>query len=562
MHRTRIWLLAGFWVVAAALAAGAVGCAPDAPPKVRLADSVVVPQRCGLVFWVDGLDIDHYQRLLAAGKLPNIKHFLVDRGVTVRNAVASLPTITYANNVSLSTGLLPGHHGVVGNKWFDRNELVFQNYALIKTYQQVDGDFSAETIYEALSDEFTATILTPVRRGATRPIDNWASAGIAWHFGYQKTINRLTTLRFELIADLARRKGKWPKFIVAYFVTPDTLGHSHGASSPQYEEMLLDVDAQIGNICRSLNEAGILERTYITLVTDHGVVDTPNHLDVAGRFRLVRDKPMKKAVPTIDRMFGRGLSRRRREAHFNKARAVVVAGGDRRCAIHLRVDDDWATRPTPEQIESFHHAYVDPAGIGTDIEREFSLHLARWPATDLVMVRLGANSVKVRNGAGGVGVIDRVVVDGRKLYRYRVTEGTDPLGYASNDGMREMMDGRHHSGDEWLRASLGTDRPDVVVQLIELNDSPRSGDIVLFARDGWDFNRGNKGGHGGLVRREIIVPWLWAGPGLPAGAEIDAGRTVDLMPTMLDLIGRRDAIGSGLDGRSLAEALKQAKVAK
>ena len=71
MHRTRIWLLAGFWVVAAALAAGAVGCAPDAPPKVQLADSVVVPQRCGLVVWVDGLDIEHYQRLLAAGKLTN-----------------------------------------------------------------------------------------------------------------------------------------------------------------------------------------------------------------------------------------------------------------------------------------------------------------------------------------------------------------------------------------------------------------------------------------------------------------------------------------------------------
>ncbi|MHC4718578.1 MAG: alkaline phosphatase family protein, partial [Planctomycetota bacterium] len=218
-----IWLLPLVWVQT-------VGCRMDVPPEIRLSPRTVIPPR------------PEFGALRAAGKLPNITRYLVDRGVTVCGAVASLPTITFANNVSFHTGLLPGHHGIVGNKWFDRHRLIFQDYGFIRTYQQVDDDFRATTIYEALADEHTATILSPVRRGATRNIDNWMSAGIAWYFGMQKTINRLTTMRFALIADVANRAGRWPAVILAYFVTPDTVGHACGPDSTDCLEMLLDID--------------------------------------------------------------------------------------------------------------------------------------------------------------------------------------------------------------------------------------------------------------------------------------------------------------------------------
>ena len=142
-----------------------------------------------------------------------------------------------------------------------------------------------------------------------------------------------------------------------------------------------------------------------------------------------------------------------------------------------------------------------------------------------------------------------------KLYRYRVTKGTDPLGYTSNPKAAALMDGKHHDADAWLAATLDTPKPDCVVQLIEMNDSPRSGDIVLFAADGWAFGGTEKGGHGGLLAHEIIVPWIWAGPGLPAKSSITAGRTVDLMPTMLHLIGRREAVPPTPRSRRSPDAL-------
>jgi len=532
------------------------GCVPDAPPRVELGDGVVVPEKMGLVLWVDGLDIEKFHELQGAGKLPNITQYLVDRGVTVRGAVSSLPTITYANNVSFHTGLLPGHHGIVGNKWFDRHSLIFQDYGFIKTYQQVDGEFTATTVYEALADDYTASILTPVRRGATRNIDNWATAGVAWFFGYQETVNHLTTVRFGLISDLANRTGRWPRFILAYFVTPDTVGHKYGPGSTRYTEMVLDVDRQVGHICRSLEKAGLLERTYITLISDHGFVETPNHTNVADYF----SRELK--IPTVSSMFGRGLPFERRLAHFAKARAVVVTGGLRRCSIHLRAGEHWWQRPTEKDIDGFVEKYgvrrPSAAGRPTSGRPDLPTLLATLPATELVMVRLGEDRVRVQSKAG-VGVIDRIVRDGAKLYRYRVTSGTDPLGYASVPKAAALMDGEHHDADVWLTATLETPKPDVVPQLAELNDSPRNGDMTLFARDGWAFAGGEKGGHGGLLRHEIIVPWLWAGPELPAKSAITAARTVDLMPTILHLLGRAERIPPRLDGKDLAERLRAAR---
>jgi arylsulfatase A-like enzyme len=540
--------------LAALTAAALAGCVPHAPPEIDLAETTHVPETCAVVFWVDGLGSGTFERMLEAGKLPNIRRYLVDRGVSVEGAVASLPTITYANNVSLHTGMLPGHHDIVGNKWFDRHSLIFRNYNSIETYQQVDADLADRTVYEALANELTASILTPVRRGAGRNIDNWMSAGIAWYFGLQETVNTLTSARFALISEVANVTGRWPRFVLAYFVTPDTMGHAEGVSSGAYERMIVDVDEQIGHVCTSLERAGLLERTVLSLVSDHGFVDTARHFHVAEYFRD------RLGVPTIDKAYSPDAHLEERARHFERARAVVVTGGDRRCNIHLRAGEHWWRRPSPPEIDGFARRFGRDRGGCLAPPRSLVTDLAIQEAVEVAVVRLGEETVDVV-GRLGRGRIDRIRRDGRKLYRYRVLGGTDPLGYASEPEAAALIDGEHHDADAWLEATLDTGKPDCVVQLIELNDSRRTGDITLYAAAGWDFRGVDSGGHGGLLRWEIVVPWVVAGPGLPAGAKLRGARTVDLMPTILELIGRADAIAPGLDGRSIAGRLKTDAIA-
>lgn len=522
------------------------------PPTVALRPDVAVDAPLGLIIWVDGLDGPVLQRLAAQGRLPNIQHYLIDRGVTVRDAVASLPTITYANNVSFHTGLLPGHHQITDNKWFDRSSLVLQAYAHADNYRLVNGDFHAPTMYEYLQGDFTATILNPCYRGATRHIDNWMTAGMAWYFGMHEKINDLTTARLELISSIANRTGRWPKLIFAYYVTPDTIGHCAGPASARCERILCDVDMQIGRMCESLEKAGLLERTYLTLVTDHGFVDTPNEVNLVDFFTR------QLGIVTRGKSYEGDPNFEQRQAMLGANRAIITVGGNRHCAIHLRPGAFWNQRPTAEQIDQFAHTFgqgpaaKNPSGLGE--------LLASLPATEIAVVHQSDQSVRIisRDGAS---LAQRSVVDGHKVYRYSVLRGQDPLGYRDNAQAGPLMDGQFHAGPEWFAATLATGKPDVMVQLIELNDSPRSGDISLYARDGWDFDRhAQAGGHGGLTRHEIIVPWYWAGPGLKAGGSIQGARTVDLMPTMLHLIGRSDRLaGVTLDGQDLSARLLAAE---
>jgi arylsulfatase A-like enzyme len=47
------------------------------------------------------------------------------------------------------------------------------------------------------------------------------------------------------------------------------------------------------------------------------------------------------------------------------------------------------------------------------------------------------------------------------------------------------------------------------------------------------------------------VPMVIAGPGVPSGKRIPAARTVDLVPTILTLLGK--PVPDGLDGQPLVQ---------
>src|SRR6187402_1507854 len=105
-----------------------------------------LPNRPVILFYVDGLRADVLEELAAAGELTRLRERLFDRAVRVRSAVTSVPSVTYANAVSMLTGAWPSTHGVWANASFDRDRLLTRNYEVQR--ERAVGDDSCTTIFE------------------------------------------------------------------------------------------------------------------------------------------------------------------------------------------------------------------------------------------------------------------------------------------------------------------------------------------------------------------------------------------------------------------------------
>lgn len=493
-------------------------------------------------------------RLVADGKLPNIQSRFIAGGVSVEGAVTSMPALTYPNLVSAITGRFPGHHGILGNQWFDRDTLQIQDYLTVPTYQMAGNDFAAPTIHEMLAEQFTVNVQSPARRGMDRSADNWLVTGADWLFGTYTITDARAGSDVAWVAQVANESGHWPVFSFFYFPGVDQIGHEYGSDSRTYVNAVLNADRQVGRVIDAITRARPAGRCYFVLITDHG------HVPLDGDRRV-----------DIVRCLENGLGLRVRHANINhsdvterarelrKYDAIAVKSGDRRLAIHVRGDDGWKSGPSRALIDRILSSDGFHCGHGANKQ---SGRLVDLPAVACAVTK-APNGARVVTRAGEI-LIERIQVDGHS--RYRVARGADVLAKLTNRASSDPAEfdlTQWHASREWLVATVDSAWPDFVPQVVEMFDSPRAGDIVLFAADEWALAPGDDGGHGSCVARDMRIPMFFAGPDLPRGGKIPCGRLVDTLPTILDLLGESDRLSKHppIDGQSLLPELRRAGAA-
>jgi len=532
-----------FWApFGSCLLMAAVGCMSTSPLRIQLADDVVRPEKSVIIISPDGMDSVRFHELLAAGKLPHIKNVFVDGGVGVDYAFDCLPSVTYANYSSLITGRFPGHHDIMGNLWLDRRTLTTYDYRTLHTYRTVNRHLRVPTLYDILGDHFTLNIQCHTRRGVTHTIDNSRTFAWAWILGKYTFADKHVVDSFEEVARVANRVGRWPSVIMTYYPGVDEVGHRYGPDSPQYTAALLNIDRIVGSITRAVERAGLSEHTSYVLVTDHGMppVEPDRHFDLR---RWLRQQRGLKFLNAPLRAGNGADDYPNRFEEIGAYDAFLSIGADRQAMIHLRGKRGWAYLPRPEEVEAF--VVAAPA-------------LHEHPAVDCVLTRAGADRVKVWSPRGSV-IVERQGYAGRARYRLTQRKGA-PLGYGHADALARFVDAGWHSSREWLRETAETSHPDFVPQAVEMFDSPRTGDVVVFAAGGWDFSTTQKGAHGSCLARDMRIPMFFAGPGLPRGAAIQYARLVDLAPTIVGLLGEAHRLERVpfLDGINLADELEAA----
>ncbi len=520
---------------AGAFLASGSGCSIHTRAETAAARVSADPGPSVCVLFFDGLSGVAFETLVESGALPNIKARIVDRGLRVKTAVASVPSETYPNLASLETGLLPGHHGIPANIWLDRRLRVRE------AHTNVLGIFSAtdylapeaRTLFERLPND-TVAVTTPIARGAAVHARNRIAlvasyARNDWSFLDRKTLDDVG----DAYAGAAAT-GRVPPLVWAHFVGTDEVAHVSGLESREFRSTMSAIDEAFGRLLRRLRRRHLDERILFVLVGDHGNRSYGTFVDANELVnRALRANPTEADCSKGDCVLVPAV---RKDKAYDVGETMIAVGAYRGVMIWLP-----ANRP-PEDVPSAFRSPRRkrkpraPAGALLKIPDAslFAATLARASEVRLVVTRGPSSGTVALYGPSGRAEIVREDRDGlESLYLYRVLEGDDPLGYSHSAAARLV--GSAHDPDEWLEATAETEFPDLVVQLPEFFDSPRSPDVFISPQDGYGFTRGYVAGHGSLSRSESVVPLLFAGPGVTPGV-LHAARTVDLAPTLLSYL--------------------------
>jgi hypothetical protein len=268
---------------------------------------------------------------------------------------------------------------------------------------------------------------------------------------------------------------------------------------------LRKVDDVVGELRARLRQRGELDRSLILLVSDHGSSSVHTHLDLADWFRA-------RGIPTLSHPV----------IWQRKPRAAVMVAGNGSAMVYAQPGVARKNRWPLERLRQ-------PETFGGQGDAIASL--LHEPAVALLAAESQIGGIWVGSAKGEA----RLCTRGGEMV-YEPFSG-DPL---------EM--GGYWTGSfrDALEATWNGPFPDAPFQLMDQFRSRRSGDLLVVAREGYDFRARfevpeHKAGHGSLIRAHMQTP-VWSSQPIPEGPL----RTVDVFPAMLSWLGV--AMPPGIDG--------------
>lgn len=472
---------------------------------------------------VDGLRPDVAEAALARGELPALQAMVREGGAA--RGVTVFPSTTSVAYLPFLTGCTPGRCNVPSIRWIERTRYSGKWWSerhLVRSYCGyqagcLDGDVTPgiRTIFELVPESLG--IFTPVAKGLSPERDPskterkfWGALAhyLEWHQPSDDAVSR------HLLRGI---DGPW-RFIFAQFPAVDGYTHQSTPESPRVLQALRKVDRTVAALRERLAARGELEDTLIVLVSDHGASPVREHLDLADWFRAQGVRTM--SHPII----------------WEKAPdAAVMIAGNGSALVYAAPG-----RPSPARQPLARLRSPGAFGVPADL----IARLVAETAVAFVAAEERPGAVRVASIAG-----EAVAEQRGDQIAYRRVSG-DPL---------EIGGDLTRSAAQWLEASWDGPYPDACVQLLDQFRAERTGDLIVVAREGYDFRKRfevpeHKSGHGSLIRAHMQIP-VWTNVPGPTGPI----RSVDLFPAMLEWLG--EEVPAGIDAQPVWSPARIATVA-
>lgn len=246
----------------------ALGCEnrTDPPTAQEMDDRPFV-----IMVSIDGFRHDYAEKFEATNILS-----MRESGAWAEAMVPSFPSKTFPNHYSLVTGMYPGTHGIVGNKFYSKAK---DAYYSIGEKSVLDGSWYGGTPLWVLAEQNDMRAASYFWVGSEAEIKGVRPSKYEAYDGRVSNASRVN----EVLAWLALPKAERPQFITLYFSDVDSRGHSTGPDSDQTGDAVRSIDSNIGVLREGIAKSGLNVTLIIT--SDHGMatINEPYFLDVDWR---------------------------------------------------------------------------------------------------------------------------------------------------------------------------------------------------------------------------------------------------------------------------------------
>ena len=185
---------------------------------------------------------------------------------------ASFPSSTFPNHYTMATGLVPDHHGLVNNSFW--NPDTEHGYSL--------GD--PESRYDPRYYGGEPVWITAQKQGVKCGVVYWVGSDIPvgpegnayptyyrnWdeqpHWDFDQRVD-------EIVRLVSLPEKERPRLVMGYFDEPDHQGHVHGPFAPETKEMAEQMDSLMHALYLRLKALPHGNRINFILAGDHGMTD-------------------------------------------------------------------------------------------------------------------------------------------------------------------------------------------------------------------------------------------------------------------------------------------------
>lgn len=234
---------------------------------------------------IDGFRYDYAQKFGARNILK-----LMENGASARKMFPSFPSKTFPNHYTLITGLRPGAHGLVGNKFYSRERDAWYNYRDKQVVR--DGSWYSGTPLWVLAEQQGMKAASLFWVGSEA---NIAGVFPSYYYAYNGTVPNEYRIR-KVLDWLNYPVEKRPHFITTYFSVVDDAGHAFGPEHENTRKSVLEIDALIGQLLAGLEKLSL--PVNLILVSDHGMAEI-NHGIVLPELVDLQDAIVSYSMPSM-----------------------------------------------------------------------------------------------------------------------------------------------------------------------------------------------------------------------------------------------------------------------